>query len=461
MLYRFIKLLAITAIKTFFNSISSEHADTIPKNKPLIFTSNHPNTMMDPIVIGYTCCRNLHFFAKSTLFSTSFTNWFLQKIHLVPLFRRQDNPKQMHKNKESFSKAFDLLKENKAFLIFPEGVSTGERILSKIKTGAARIGFGAELHGNWELDVHIIPVGINYSNSIQFRSDALVRFGQPIRLSDFKALYKEDEIEAVHQVTSQIETALSKLTVNLKDLETQHIVEALETIYKQELAVDLGMEINDKKDDFSVTKGLITAVEWYYDYHPEQVEIFKGLLHKYERLLSRLNLKDEFLDPSTPGVLLSSQIKALSYLFFLFPVYLYGVINNVIPYKFPRWYTSHFVRAKAEIASWKMITGTAVFLIYYPIEIMAVWFFSGSFFWAFVYALTLPMSGNFVLKYLRRIQDYRQQLRFLSIFSKKRRLIYLLIQQRTQLIGFINKAKDDYLESIGFSSEALNKKVVK
>ncbi len=447
------KLLAVTAIKTFFNSISSEHTDTIPKNKPVIFAANHPNTMMDPIVIGYTCTRHLHFFAKSTLFSKSFISWFLHKVHLVPLFRKQDDPALMHKNKDSFDKAFDLLKNNKAFLIFPEGISTGERILNKIKTGAARIGFGAEKNGDWGLDVHIIPVGINYSNSIQFRSDALVRFGQPIRLNDFKALFEQDEIEAVHQVTSQIEKALAKLTINLKDLETQHIVEALETIYKQELAVDLGLEINDKKDDFSVTKGLINAVEWYHDNHPGRVEIFKELLYKYERLLSRLNLKDKYLDPSVPGVALSTQVKALSYLVFFFPFYLYGVINNAIPYKFPRWYTSHFVHAKAEIASWKMITGTAVFLIYYPIEISAVWFFSGSFFLAFIYTLTLPASGNFVLKYLRRAKEYRQQLRFLSIFSKKRRLIYTLIQQRIQLIEFINQAKEDYLTSIGLSSE--------
>ncbi len=441
--------MGITAIKTFFNNISAEHADTIPQDKPVIFTSNHPNTMMDPIIIGYSCRRNPYYFAKSTLFDHTIIRWFLKRIQLVPVYRREDNPNQMHRNVETFREADEILNRRKAFLIFPEGVSTGDRTLSEIRTGAARIGFQAEVNHHWTLGVKIIPVGLNYSKAIQFRSDVLARYGKPIVLSDFRSLYEQNEMEAVHQVTSQIETALSKLTVYLKDLEMQDIVEALETIYKQELAVDLGLEIKNKSHDFSVTKGLVNAVEWYFENQPETVEKFKGMLHRYQRFLSRLEIKDEFLDPASGSVTFWERTKAILFLVVMFPVYLYGLINNVIPYKFPRWYATRFVKYKAEIAPWKMITGLTIFLIYYPIEILLFSYFSESLLWTIVYVLSLIPSGNFVLTYIQCVRDYRQHLRFLSIFYKKRTLVYELIKQRQEIIDYLNACKEDYMPTIG------------
>ncbi|MCH7763298.1 MAG: 1-acyl-sn-glycerol-3-phosphate acyltransferase [Candidatus Marinimicrobia bacterium] len=448
MLYYIVKIMAVTAIRTFFNNISTEHNDTIPRDEPIIFTSNHPNTMMDPIIIGYTCRRKLYFFAKSTLFDYPIAEWFLKQMQLVPVYRKEDDPKLMYRNEKTFTKGYEILKQRKAFLIFPEGISTGDRKLSEVKTGAARIGLGAEADHNWNLGVKIIPVGLNYSKAIKFRSDVLARFGKPIILSDFRSVYEQDEIEAVHQVTTQIETALSKLTINLKDLEMEEIVEALETIYKQELAIDLGMEIENKSDDFSVTKGLINAVEWHYENQPKTVEKFKSMLHRYQRFLNRLQIKDEFLDPASGSVTFWERVKAILFLVFMFPIYLYGLINNVIPYKFPRWYASHFVEYKAEIAPWKMVAGIVVFLIYYPIEIIIFASITGSVFWTILYILSLIPSGNFVLKYIQRVRDYRQHLQFLSVFYRKRPLIYELIKQRQEIIDFLNTCKTEYMSAV-------------
>ena len=453
MLYFLIKLMAITAIRTFFNKISAENVDYIAKDVPIIFTANHPNTMMDPMIIGYTCKRKLHFFAKSTLFNNLIAGWFLRRIQIVPVYRKVDDPSKMDQNKETFSKGYEILKQNKAFLIFPEGISTGDRILSQIKTGAARIGFGAEAENDWQLGVQIIPVGLNYTNAIKFRSDVSTRFGQPIQLTDFRDVYERDKKEAVHLVTEQIKIALSKLTINLKDLEMQVIVEALERIYKQELAVDLGLETDNKADDFSVTKGLINAVEWYYENEPLKVNEFNGKLNLYQRLLNRLQIKDEFLDPASSRVTFWERTKAISYIIIMFPIYLYGLINNVIPYKLPRWYARHFVQHKAEVAPWKMLSGTIIFLIYYPIEIIIFASLTGSFIWTFIYALSLIPSGNFVLQYINRVRDYRQHLRFISVFYKKRTLIYELIKQRTEIIDLLNSYKIEYMNTMGLNPE--------
>jgi len=47
MLYTLIKIISIISARTFFNRVSVWHEDRIPKDGPVIFVSNHPNTMMD------------------------------------------------------------------------------------------------------------------------------------------------------------------------------------------------------------------------------------------------------------------------------------------------------------------------------------------------------------------------------------------------------------------------------
>ena len=446
MLYGLIRLISLAGVYTFFRRISSQHVNNIPTDTPVIFVSNHPNTMIDPLVVGTTCNRKLFFFAKSTLFNNFFSKWLLPKLQLVPVYRRQDDPSQTNKNQDTFEKGFQILKNNGAFLIFPEGVSTGERTLSKIKTGAARIGFGAMVKNDWALDITMIPVGLSYSNAIKFKSNVIVRYGSPISLKEFRDQYDLNEFNVVNQLTQQIETALTKLTTNVNDLASEEIVSALELIYKKELMTDLGLDLKNKSDDFSATKGLVNGVEWYFKNKPERVEEFKEKFQNYQNHLSLLKLKDEFLDPTNKSITLFERIQIITYLTLGFPIYLYGVINNIIPYKLPRLIAKQFSRSKSEIAPTKLITGIGIFVIYYILEIL---FFSLVFnnqLLTIIYISSLIPSGNFVLSYIFKIRKYRQHLRFLTIFYQKRYLMYQIIEERQALIKFINKAKDEYIE---------------
>ena len=446
MLYGLIRLISLAGVYTFFRRISSQHVNNIPTDTPVIFVSNHPNTMIDPLVVGTTCNRKLFFFAKSTLFNNFFSKWLLPKLQLVPVYRRQDDPSQTNKNQDTFEKGFQILKNNGAFLIFPEGVSTGERTLSKIKTGAARIGFGAMVKNDWALDITMIPVGLSYSNAIKFKSNVIVRYGSPISLKEFRDQYDLNEFNVVNQLTQQIETALTKLTTNVNDLASEEIVSALELIYKKELMTDLGLDLKNKSDDFSATKGLVNGVEWYFKNKPERVEEFKEKFQNYQNHLSLLKLKDEFLDPTNKSITLFERIQIITYLTLGFPIYLYGVINNIIPYKLPRLIAKQFAQSKSEIAPTKLITGIGVFVIYYILEILIFSLVFNNQLLTIIYISSLIPSGNFVLSYIFKIRKYRQHLRFLTIFYQKRYLMYQIIEERQALIKFINKAKDEYIE---------------
>ena len=446
MIYNFLKFILSTSLRIFFRRISTHNQDRSPKNGPVIFVCNHPNLVIDAWLVGMTCKRRLFFLAKSTIFKGEFITWLLIKLGIIPVYRQQDNPNEISKNEDTFARAYKILEDEGAFLIFPEGISVAERRLNKIKTGAARIGFGALASTKWSSDVIIMPVGLSYSNIIKFKSDVVIKYGKPIRLNDFKNDYLKNEFETVKVVTNQIETALRNLTTNVNIVESEEVVSALELIYKKELMVELGLDEKNQSDDFAATKGLVDGVEWYFQNKPNEVEEFKTMLSNYQGNLDLLQIKDEFLNPNTKSITLTDRIYMYLYMIIGFPIYVFGIVTNFIPYKAPRWVAMKYNSAKSEIASIKLVVGMALFISYYG---LGIYLFHGAVSdsaYTIVYALSLIPAGNFVLSYVRKIRRYREHLRFLTMFYQKTTIVSQIQQERKELIDFINRAKDEYVK---------------
>ena len=58
------------ALWVFFRDIDVRGRDTVPLDGPLIYVANHPNVMMDPLIVGLNTPDQIpHFLGKGTLFS--------------------------------------------------------------------------------------------------------------------------------------------------------------------------------------------------------------------------------------------------------------------------------------------------------------------------------------------------------------------------------------------------------
>ena len=448
MLYSFIHKIALLALKLFFNEVSIQDRDKIPQKSQVIFVANHPNFFIDPLIVGSCCPRVLHFFAKSTIFSSRFKNFILNKLNLIPIYRKIDDKANMGKNVDSFIKGYEILEKNGAFLIFPEGISMGRRVLEKLKTGAARIGLEAEARNHFSLNCCIIPVGISYSDLIRFRSDIMVRFGEPIFLKDFQKEYHLNEKQTVKSLTGKIEDALNGLTNYVQNEEVEDIVDGLELIYKMELMTELGMKLDDKNDDFLTSKLLTDAVQWYNENDPLLVKEFRKKLNAYLGLLRQLDIKDEFLDPVRQDARNWGKTRTIIFLIFGSPLFVWGLITNYLPYKIPRLLVDLGKKHSSEMASWKLAYGFILFIIYYGISAMIIWEITSKITFTILFLLTLIPSGNFALYYSKSLVKYRQHLKFLSVFYKKRTIIFDAIKQRVELLQFIEDSKNRYQRTV-------------
>ena len=448
MIYSLIHKVSVLAIKLFFNQISIQNKHIVPATGPIIFVANHPNFFMDPLIIGSYCPRKLYFFAKSTLFNSQLKKRILTKLNLVPVYRKIDDEKNMSGNVNSFNKGYKILENSGAFLIFPEGVSIGKRVLEKLKTGAARIGLEAEFKNDFNLNIVIIPIGLSYSDQVRFRSNINIRFGNPIKLCDFEKEYNINEVETVNKVTSIIKQSLNNLTNYIQTDEIEDIVQGLELIYKMELMTELGMEVDNKNDGFITSKILTDAVQWYKDNEPALIIEFREKLNKYIELLKQLDIRDEFLDPVRQEKRKWGKTKTILFLIIGSPLFIWGIITNYIPYILPRVLVKITNKDQSEEASWKLIYGFIFFVFYYATSITLFWKLTQNLFLTFLFISSLIPSGDFALYYSKNIKKYKQHVKFLSIFYEKRTLIFEIIQKRIELLQFIEESKNRYLQTI-------------
>lgn len=445
MLYHFLKFLFFPIVYIFYRRIYVEHRERIPVKGPVILASNHPNTMMDPLLVALFSGRNPHFLGKSTLFKTRIARWFFRTVHVLPVYRKEDAPTEMGKNVHMFEKCYQSLEAGKALVIMPEGISQMDGTLHQIKTGTARIGLGTEARNAFKLGVQIIPAGINYEAPTQFFANVHCRYGRPIDLREYQDVYEQDEYEAVYQVTNRIRDALEKLTTTVDNSETAEVLKNLSTIYKMELAVDLGFTDEKTGYDFSVTRGMADAINWYYTHHLEDFTKLDNQMSSYLAKIEGVELRDDLLSTARGQRTVAKRALGLLGAILGFPIYLWGLINNFLPFKIPIRLALLLGATKEYMSTYKILLGVVVFSLFYTAQGILVWRLSQSGVWTTLYILSLLPAGRFALYYHDTMQRYRQHIRIFTLFLRRKTLLYDIIQERAELIAALNAAKEKYM----------------
>jgi len=139
MIYHFLKQLLKIALFFFFKKIVVTGKENIPDKGPLIIVANHPNTLMDPLIIMSITKQQLGFVGNAGIFINKFVNAVFSYFNVIPIYRKKDIlPGEKPDNKKTFIKCHEYLGEGKTLLLFPEGSSYYELKLRQIKTGVAR-----------------------------------------------------------------------------------------------------------------------------------------------------------------------------------------------------------------------------------------------------------------------------------------------------------------------------------
>jgi len=419
-MYRLLRAVAGLALRWYYRDIQVEGLARIPRRRPLLLVVNHPNALVDALLVAWFVPRRVLITAKATIFRNPLAAVLLRWMGVVPLRRASDEAlgpaaSSPARNKETFRAVHDALRSNGTVLIFPEGKSHDEPSLAPLKSGAARMALYARATGN-VADLAIVPIGLTFERKEAPRSRVLVQIGEPIFMSSWRAPTGAPPAEAL---TAEIDGRLRAVTLNYPTIDDAtrairlaSLIAALfddaPTIGARSLGVE--MAIARRIDELSIRlQGADDALRRQGDQLVRRLDAVEHVAANHGVLVEDVGIE---VDGGSAFwfVLRESWLVLLAG-----PVAIWGRINHWVPFWAARGIAMRSIDCAADPAMRTLVAGTAFVALTYMAQTALVAVLWGPAI-AIGYLISLPVAAdiNFSLsdRLRRALHRARAFLRF-------------------------------------------------
>jgi len=446
--YRVCRWILKAATGFYFKRIERFHRERVPRTGPLLFTSNHPNSLTDAFIIGTSVPRKVNFVATVRLFQYRATRWLLTRCGVIAINRVADDPRSMRTVKGTFEACFQVLERGEAVAIFPEGITHDDPQLKEVKTGAARMALELEHRHGGKLGLLIMPVGLTFSAKELYRSDVLANFGQPLCVAGWLDIYAANRHDAIQQLTVEIEHRIETLILHLRELQRARIIQAVKRLYLDRLLVAnrvIHEPVTPAARELMLTQAIAGAVDFTYEHHPETVADFAHKLDHFEHCLHRLRLpEDELAHLGSERHLLWKSLAWFGAGLVLLPVAIFGWVHRALPVlvvnRAIRQVQRHTDDTKTRVSTTVLLAGAVSFSVCYCVYIAIVHAIFG-FPVSLAYGLSLPVTGLLAHWYWGACRRFIAGLRCASILLRAPSAAKHLLALRNELIAQIESTR--------------------
>lgn len=419
MRYRIAQFIIGLALRIYYRSIDVRGLKNLSTDGPSIIIANHPNTLMDALLLAYISKQKIYFLAKATLFNSKWKMRFLQRWHMIPINRPGEGNVTGVSNTESFAACFSVLAQGKRVVVFPEGSSFKERVLRQLKTGTARIALDFEAKYDGKAGLTVIPIGINYSDSERFQSSILVSIGKPIQVADFLSDYKADFVKTSRELTGLFRKELEVLLISAFDQQEDKLFDVLREILASRYLMQ-------GKDDFDFLKELKASLTNIRVNDPakyqELIKLANEIKWKSEKLAVRMDFSDRRF---RSFMFIRQMLFSLIGLFVAFPVFIYGFAHNGIQFNLTDRLIPRITKEVEYYAPLAVMLGSILYpLTYFGFIVLLHQFVHIPWWGKMAYYSSLPISGllaYYIFRYYKHVSFKWKY--FLLMFNKKDTLL--------------------------------------
>lgn len=438
--FNLVRRYTIFTFKRFYSEFIVIGKENIPKSGPVIFAPNHTNALMDALAIYSVAPKNIPviFLARSDIFKNKVAAKILYFTKIMPAFRMRDGIENLGKNNPIFNQCVEVLDQRKALGIMPEGNQEIERKLRPLVKGIFRIAFAAQKKYGNKNGIKIIPIGLDYGDLIKSNKHIIINVGKPIEISEYMNAYEENPVNATNDIRDRLRVNLDNLSLNL---DTDKYYTCFETVIEVANKSELDeLKLRDTTiNRFVARQKIAHKLVEFEKMHLEKTEKLDSLCTKYTNLLISLNLKSWVFDSKfyTKSTLL---FKGL-FIFFTFPVFIYGFILNITPFIAPVFLRKYILKIN-DIGFFSTLhygIGILVFPFFYIFQTVIFSHFSNMDWWVVIFFfLTQYPFGKWAIKWYSMKKKYSAQLRFLNLKQKKSHELLQVETIRRQIINLIS-----------------------
>jgi glycerol-3-phosphate O-acyltransferase/dihydroxyacetone phosphate acyltransferase len=443
--YAVVRVIARFWIWFFFERVEVRHPERVPPRGPVLLCINHPNNLIDSLLVGSVLPRTVHYLATAALFRNPLMARFLVALGVIPVYRKADDPTMRDRSMEMFAACAEAFDRGRLIAIYPEGATRSEAHLQRIKTGAARIALGYEAHAAGRLAV--VPVGLSFEARKRFRGRVLVSFGEPLNVSSFLAVYRDEPAKALHALTTALQWAMEREVVHVERIHTTALARAVEALYRGEIEGELWEErglSGTQIDPFQLSGSIADAVEHFRKQDPERIERLWHRILGYHAGLAAYRLRDEAVRTRLERTAERQRVARSWQTIVGLPLFGYGAAVNFLPYYLPGWLAGRMSRRPTDYATIRLLASVVAFPLFWALETSLVAATAGLR-WAVAFLVSLPLGGLVAYRYLIGTGRLRHQLRFGALLLTRAQEARRLIAERREIVEELERARRDYL----------------
>jgi len=185
----------------------------------------------------------------------------------------------------------------------------------------------------------------------------------------------------------------------------------------------------DTDDRRMMEKNLTEKINYLTKSSEQEIESLKKKVKTYTGMLSANGVRDENLARKLDWGWLRYFTLIAG-----FPLFIAGYLSNLIPFIVPRSFTKKFIKDSRFTTGFYVITGTVLYLIYFPLVLILAAVFAG---WnGFLVGLLVPVAGYLVIYYQEIFRERLNTLRF-SIKSVTNKLLITDLRNQRKDIQMI------------------------
>ena len=187
----------------YFRNFKIIGKENIPTNGAVLFSPNHQNALLDPLLVGTTAGKSIYSLTRSDVFGGPL-QWFLDAMQTIPVYRIRDGYDKLKNNQEVFERCYTLLSNKQNMMMFSEGKHHDQYYLLNLSKGSSRLALEAQLRSP-QHPIYLQPVGINYGNHLHARHDCTVVYGNAINVQDYLSNYQEHPARGLKKLRNTLQ----------------------------------------------------------------------------------------------------------------------------------------------------------------------------------------------------------------------------------------------------------------